>query len=134
MEGESKFWNTPELVETLVSLLDPVSTLGLVQSEVLDKQILQKSISLAAWNQIIRRSSSSYGGGPHREGLLEKEDVKDAVKILKLINLEDPSMYLLPLLDVICQFLPSANVEMICPCHENPHSVSFYAFLLLEEV
>ena len=133
MEAKSKFWKTPELVEKLVSLLDPVSTLGLVQSEVLDKKILQKSLSLSAWNQIIRRSSS-YGGGPHREGLLEKEDVKDAVKILKLMKLEDPSMYLLPLLDVICQFLPGKVVEVICPCHSNPHSISSDAFLLLEEV
>ena len=66
-EGESKFWNTPELVKKLVSLLDPVSTLGLVQSEMLNKQILQKILSPAAWNQLIRHSSS-YSGG-----LLKKE-------------------------------------------------------------
>ena len=132
--AEVKFWNTPELAENLLSLLDPVSVLGLVQSKVLDKQILQKSLSLTAWNQLIRRSSSSYGGGPHCEGSLEKEDVKSAVKILRLLNLEDPSMYLLPLLDVICKFLPGKNMEVICPRHENPHSISGYAFLLLEEV
>ena len=61
-EGESKFWNTPELVKKLVSLLDPVSTLGLVQSEMLNKQILQNSLSPAAWNQLIRHSSSHSGG------------------------------------------------------------------------
>ena len=133
MAAKSKLWNTPELVEKLVSLLDPVSTLGLVQSEVLDKKILQKSLSLSAWNQLIRRSSS-YGEGPHRKALLEKEDVKDAVKIFKLINLEHPNIYLVPLLDVICQFLPGKQVEVICPYHSNPHSISSYAFLLLEEV
>ena len=131
--AELKFWNTPELTETLLSLLDPVSVLGLVQSKVLEKQILQKSLSLTAWNRLIRRSSSN-GGGPHCVGLLEKEDVKSAVKILRLVNLEDPSTYLLPLLDVICQFLPGKSVEMVCPRHENPHSISSYAFLLLEEV
>ena len=133
MLAEVKFWNTPELAEKLLSLLDPASVVGLVQSKVLEKQILQKSLSLTAWNRLIRRCSSN-GGGPHCEGLLEKEDVKDAVKILRLVNLEDPSMYLLPLLDVICQFLPGKSVEMVCPRHENPHSISGYAFLLLEEV
>ena len=133
MLAEVKFWNTPELAEKLLSLLDPASVVGLVQSKVLEKQILQKSLSLTAWNRLIRRCSSN-GGGPHCEGLLEKEHVKDAVKILRLINLEDPSMYLLPLLDVVCQFLPGKSVEMVCPRHENPHSISSYAFLLLEEV
>ena len=123
-EGESKFWNTPELVKKLVSLLDPVSTLGLVQSEMLNKQILQKSLSPAAWNQLI---SSSYS-----RGLLKKKDLKDAVTILKLINLEDPSMYLLPLLDVICRFFPGTNVEVICTCQENHHTmllcICYYAY------
>jgi len=75
--------------------------------------------------------------------LLEKEDVTALVKILKFLELGEPSAFLLPLLDLICESRPSyqglfsrgEKVEMICPCHpEDPHSITDEAFMLLEEV
>ena len=99
--AEDKFWNLPELIERLISLLDPLSALCLLQSHVIDKEILQKSLSYEAWNKLIRRNSN---GG---EGLRQAEDVKDFVKILKLMELEEPSTFLLPLLDLICESGPS---------------------------
>ena len=130
--AEDKFWNLPELIERLISLLDPLSALCLLQSHVIDREILQKSLSYEAWNKLIRRNS--YGG----EGLLQAEDVKDFVKILKLMELEEPSTFLLPLLDLICESGPSESpkrkVQVTCPNHPEPHSVSPEAFLLLEEV
>ena len=132
-----KFWKTPELVEKLVSKLDPLSTLRLIQSGVMDKDILKKGLSLKAWSRIISRSS--YGG----EGLLQMEDVKDLVKVLRFLELEEPSIFLLPLLDLICKSrpaipglwgIPSNQVKMICPSHPDPHSITIEAFLMLEEL
>ena len=131
-EAKEKFRNIPELIETLISFLDPASALHLLKSKVIDKKILQKSLSFEAWKKLVRRSS--YGG----EGLLQSEDVKDLVKILKLLKLEEPSTFLLPLLDSICESRPSKPyfnfVQVICPNHQEPHSVTLEAFLLIEEV
>ena len=131
-KAEHKFLNLPELIERLISSLDPLSALRLLESHVIDKDILQKSLSGKAWNKLIR--SSSYG----EEALLEVEDVKNLVKILKLMKVEEPSKFLLPLLDLICESglsQPySSGVEVICPNHPEPHLVTPDAFLLLEEV
>ena len=129
LDADEKFWKTPELVERLVSMLGPLSTLCLVQSGLVDKEILQKGLSLKAWSKLI--GSSSYGG----EGLLQKEDVRDLVRILHFLELEEPGRFLLPLLDLICKSRPShRKVDMICPSHPDPHSITEEAFLLLEEV
>ena len=87
-EAEQKFLNIPELIARLISFLDPLSALHLLQSHVIDKKILQKSLSSEAWNKLIRRSS--YSG----EGLLQAEDVKDLVKILKLMEPKEPSTHI----------------------------------------
>ena len=129
-----KFLNLPELIEKLILLLDPLSALCLLESHVIEKEILQKSLSCEAWNKLIR--VSSYGG----EGTLQAEDVKDLVKILKLMELKEPSTFLLPLLHLICETEsgPSQRdfheVHLICPGHPEPHSVTPETFLLLEEV
>ena len=139
MDAARKFWTTPELGERLVSLLDPLSTLRLIQSDVMDKETLQKSLSPKAWNKLIRRSSRD------ENRLLQKEDVKDLVKILKLMELKEPSTLLLPLLDLACVLPPLFSndyVKMVCPKHQEgpdfqPHKEHFIAidaFLLLEEV
>lgn len=130
--AEKKFWNTPELIERLISSLDPASALRLLQSSVMDKDILQKSLSFKAWNNLI-----------NHKGLLQEEDVRVLVKILKFLELGEPGAFLLPLLDLICESRPSYQglfsrgemVEMLCPCHpEDPHSITDEAFMLLEEV
>ena len=79
-EAEQKFFNLPELVEKLFLRLDPLSFLSLVQSRVINKEILQKSLTSKVWVKII-------GSG---EVLLQKEEVKELVKILKLADLKEP--------------------------------------------
>ena len=67
--GPSQSW------ERLVSLLDPVSTLRLIESTVMDKEILQnQSLSFAAWTNLIKGTSNG------QQSLLE--DVRVLVKIL----------------------------------------------------
>ena len=92
-----KFWNQPELIEMLVSFLNARSTLCLLQSRVMNKETMQKSMSAKAWNQLIRCTPRDV-----YSELLE-EGVKDLVKILKLLELEEPITFMLPLLDLICQ-------------------------------
>ena len=58
-QAVQKVWDVPELVTNLLALLDPLSVLQLVESGVIDKEGLKKSLSLKAWNQIIKRSA--YG-------------------------------------------------------------------------
>ena len=100
----------------------------------MDKETLQNSFSSKAWIQLIEGSQRD------EDGLLEREDVKDLVKILKLLQLEEPSTFLLPLLDLICESSPDVSSPkqkhfvMSCPSHTQPHIISTGAFLLLEKV
>ena len=129
LDSVQMFWKLPELVEKLVSFLDPRSTLHLLQSHVMDKKSLQDSFSTKAWTQLIKGSQRD------EDGLIEKQDVKDLVKILKLLQLEEPSTFLLHLLDLICESSPDqGHIVMSCPSHTEPHIISAEAFLLLEEV
>ena len=49
-----KFWSLPELGERLVSFLDPLSVLHLVQSRVMEKETLQRSLTSKEWSKLIR--------------------------------------------------------------------------------
>ena len=66
------------------------------------------------------------------------EDVQSLVKILKLVEVKEPSTFLLPLLDLICEsgsnpfFL--SELHIICPCNATFHKIKYNALLLLEEV
>ena len=79
MVAAEKFWTIPELGERLVSLLDPLSALRLIESNVMDKEILQKSLSFAAWTNLIKGTSTG------QQSLLE--DVRVLVKILHFMEL-----------------------------------------------
>ena len=78
------------------------------------------------------------------EALVSFLDPESTLQILQLMELEEPSTFLLPLLDDICDipwYHPHhgtifRQVEIICPRHPEPHAVLLpsYAFLLLEEV
>ena len=148
-----RFLKLPELIERLVSFLDAQSTLCLLRSRVMDKETREKSFSSKAWSQLIRRTLCGQDGlllirrTPEMveaeaevwcgvESWLEvDEGVKDLVKILKLLQLEQPNTFMLPLLDLICESIPSMeHIAIRCPCHTEPHIVSWRAFLLLEEV
>ena len=65
-----------------------------------------------------------------------KNVVKKLVAILKLLDV--PKDFLLDLLDAICDHFPSSmpdfKLQMSCPRHPNPHSISPAGLILLEEV
>ena len=141
MDAAEKFFTIPELGERLFSLLDPLSSLRLIESSVMEKKILQKSLSFAAWSNLIRGISNAVPC--HHWKMLRRKEagckrstelVGVLVKILHFLELEEPSTFLMPLLDQICEFRPGNHVQMICPCHQEPHFISTEAFLLLEEV
>ena len=66
-------------------------------------------------------------------------DLKDLVKILKMMKLREPNLYLQPLLCLICKFRavkdPShGGIEMICSSHpDQNHLIRTGGFMLLEE-
>ena len=120
----------PEILENLLTMLDPLSIKMLTQSGVVDKKVLNRSLSSKIWASFIKRSS--YGGG----GVLVLDDVKNLVAILKFLKLEDPSSLLLPLLNHICERFPAEEHEGVSlnrPGHEDPRRVSLQGFLRLEE-
>ena len=73
--AKQKVFKLPELVETLVSLLDPLSALRLIRSRVVDIDTLKKSFSSEAWNKLIRHSSRDGSGQ------LQEVEVKNLVNI-----------------------------------------------------
>ena len=157
-EAERKFWETPELLETLFSWLDLKAILNLAR--VMDKESLQVGITSKIWNKLIRHNcpvderGRLFGGFPqdrdsfhrvyHNLKLQEAEHaVRNLATILKLM--EQPNDLLLDLLDVICEGTPplanvrrplgaSNQLQIVCPRHPEPHNVSTAGFLLLEEV
>ena len=52
IDAESKFWRTPELVESLLPFLDARSVLSLAKSHKLTLEIIQRPV---AWNKLMRR-------------------------------------------------------------------------------
>ena len=79
MDAVVKFWGCSDFHENLLTMLDPLSTKRLIQSEVVEKKVLKRSLSSKIWACLIKRSS--YGGG----GVLVLDDVKDLVPVLKFL-------------------------------------------------
>ena len=126
MDAAAKVWCCPDIIEHILTFLDPLSIKRLYQSGVVDKKALKKSLSSKIWAGLIKRSS--YGG------VMVLDDVKDLVAILKFLRLEDPSSFLLPLLNYICESFPGErSVFLKRPGHAEPCKVSFQGCLLLEE-
>ena len=82
--AQAILWRIPEVVERMFSGLDPASALHLVQANLMNKETLQKSLSLKAWKQVVAGSKDKYG-------LLKKEDVSYLVEILRLAKLKEQS-------------------------------------------
>ena len=136
-----KFWEIPELVEKLVALLDPLSTTCLAQSGVMETDIFQKSMSSKVWKNFIRQSSSVSVD----RGVLLRGDVKRLVAVLNLMKVEDPTNFLVALLDLVSAQFPSCQgesfpferngrVEVTSPHRTEPLTTSLWGFLLLEDV
>ena len=56
-EAESKFWETPELLETLFLLLDLESTLSL--AGLMDQENLQHSMTSKVWSKLVSQNCPS---------------------------------------------------------------------------
>ena len=67
--------DTPEKATSELAKLDPLSILGMVESGVIDKEGLKKSLSLEAWGKVIKHSA--YGGS----GVVEMGGVWYAVRV-----------------------------------------------------
>ena len=124
-EAQKKFWETPELLEQLLHLLDPESTYRLAQAHDLTKTVLQGKF---IWNKFIRRSCPRPG--------FSDDVVNTLVALLKLM--QNPSCQLLDLLDVVCdRFSTEENndaVTMSCEGHPDGHLVSFEGLRVLEAI
>ena len=127
-----EFLNVPELVERVLLLLDPSSTLSFFQTGLVKKEVLRESLSSKVWKQLVLRCS--FG----EAWRIEMEDVRRMGKILKQLDLEDYTSHILPLLDTICQKFASSGlgsrIEMNCSCSMGSHALKPDGFLLLEEV
>ena len=131
--GVEKFLKLSELVERVLLLLDPSSALSFFQTDLVKKEVLRESFSPKVWKQLVLRCS--FGEAWH----IEVEDVRRMGQILKQLELEDYTSYILPLLDAICQKFAYSGfggirIEMTCSCSKGSHSLEPRGFLLLEEV
>ena len=142
--------NIPEVVEKLISSLDPSSTLHLAQSEVLSKDVFQKSLTFKVWKELVEHAYNSALEDDDIDNWIDdgdsevmaRQDVMDLVEILKLMELEDPSAHLIPLLHLVSEVSSVTRfynfvynpVEIICPCRPEPHVVHAKDVVLLEEV
>ena len=131
-EAEAKFWATPDLVEKLFSTLDLDSTLSLAL--VMNKEILKRGMTPMVWSGLVRESFLISLSDD-----LDLDDTLDVARnlasILKIMKM--PKALLLDALHVICETDPwdsTDQLELICPNHSEPHSVSGLGFILLEEM
>ena len=159
-EAEVMFWMTPELVENLLSFLDPASILVLAKTHPLTREVLQSGFN---WTRFLKRScpKQSFTLRPRFQQLLPPEEpwwthqqlivsimedyareaLEPFIEILLLIG--KPESHLLQLLDFICKnFSPystlleipdSDHIKITCPCQEV-HEVSSFGLELLENV
>ena len=157
-EAEGLFWMTPELVENLLSFLDPASILALAKTHPLTREVLQSGFN---WTRFLKRScpKQSFTLRPRFQRLLPpddepwinnlrivslmehyaSEDLEPIIEILLLIG--KPESHLLQLLDLICENFPPYvtereipdHVKITCPCQEV-HDVSPIGLELLEKV
>ena len=80
----------------------------------MNKETLQKSLSLKAWKQVVAVA------GPKDEYVpLQKEDVRCLVEILNLAKLRELSKYILVLLDLIRERCKEKKVKKN---YTTPHS------------
>ena len=144
-EAEAKFWATPELLEKLFSTLDLDSTLSLAR--VMNKEILKRSMTSKVWHSLVSQNFvvNEYipdgGFDQHDEARRSTLDVAQKLSsILKMMK--TPKALLLDALHVICERLPPRDptdqLQINCPIHglwhSEPHSVSRWGFILLEEM
>ena len=137
--SERKVWQSPELLDKLLSYLDVSSTLHLAQAHAFTIQVLQNK---SCWNKFIRRTCPSQDS----DGRQSKAAVEALLKMMG-----SPQDLLRDLLDVVASRFPAEDHDWIwivddddeleivrclvvvsCPCQLQSHSVSPPGFLHLE--
>ena len=140
------FWSLPEIVEKIFSMLDLQSSLNLAR--VIQKGTLNRSLTSKVWKTLIRDYCPKDDQDDSVEDLLCRngsrhtscQELRNVVKKLAAIlkPLDVPKDFLLDLLDAICDHFPSSmpdfKLQMSCPRHPQPHSISPAGLILLEEV
>ena len=152
-EAEVMFWMTPELVENLLSFLDPASILVLAKTHPLTREVLQSGFN---WTRFLKRSCPKQSftlrprfrrllpPGPDNKQLIVSLMQQYATKALEpiieiLLLIGKPESHLMQLLDLICENFPPCMyeygniVKVACPCQEV-HEVSTFGLELLEKV
>ena len=142
--GETKFWNSPELVDTFLGFLDGQSTLILAQAHCKTFQILQSSIG---WKKFLKRScpqSENMDRNMDEKTLFElhKDKMKPVVALLNLVEdpeAEVPSLKVVDILHLLCEnFTPdgpdSDHLDVSFSCSHKEHAVSPLGFLFLEHL
>ena len=133
--AEKKFWNSPELVENLVLMLDALTTFHLAQIHNLTLQVVQHP---PIWNSLVRWSFPTNNGPLDQETFLaNREKLEPLVAILDLLEASQSHQMRMDLLDTICQRFPGGagdKLDISLDCHHSNHTVSPLGFLLLEEV
>ena len=152
---ETKFWNTPELVEILLSFLDAKSAANLAEVHCISLAILQCP---RAWNNFIRRSCPQLEEGEDvkvksesekwwteretREKCLRKNDDK-VVALSHILDLSKAPHKLemqMDLLHLLCKRFPGSEEFVHCnqvgvvvksTCSHYDHHVTELGFMLL---
>ena len=150
----AKFWDTPELVDGLLTFLDGGSILRLATCHHLTKEVSQKS---SVWTKVVRRTCpdgtrpwvGTLFAFPMDEKAFLRANKKKLVPLVELLKMaKDPSEMKLTLLEVISERFPNTADRVRkthygdCPQFvkvrfsptDKEHSVSAQGFLLLDEV
>ena len=121
-----KVFNNSVVMEELISMLDPESLLHLIHSEILSKEVLQKSLTVRAWKDIIKHIKLDWSCDKAEE----TEGVENLTEVLELVKLPEPSKHLIVLLHRVCEvFTPRGHwgeddVGVICSDSQEKFEVS----------
>ena len=122
-KAEQMFWRLPEIMEILLTFLDFKSTVQLAKAQKSVTNIIQGT---RVWRNMVKKNSP----------VTNKRKIKNLVSILKLMT--DPKADMLHLLHTICEENPPLydheSVQIYCPQHLGPHSISWRGFIYLEKV
>lgn len=145
-EAGKRFWQTPELVDKLLLMLDAKSMLSLAEVQPLALKILQAGSQ--PWNKLIREALDNPFI-PYVHGWQFFDQQRTLVKRIAstvLAKMESPQPLLRQLLDLICvkynaerpversmfHTREPLRVQVSCPLHVS-HTVTGYGFILLED-
>ena len=148
-EAGRKFWQTPELVDKLMLMLDVRSMLSLAEVQPLAVRILRAGSQ--PWKKLIKDALDNpfikYVHGPSR--FQRQRTLVQKISTTVLAKMESRRPLLMELLDLICakynaeerpivngqpmfRTRDSSRLQVSCPHHVS-HTVTAYGFILLED-